>query len=109
MKVAPSTEGDKLLNERPEGFGFGVGGLDALVANQGRRHVGQHRLAMARRTVQLMFFLKVSHGKDPSHSVVGSEPSSQPVGERERQRNRSTAEGKNSVSQCQKSTLRAMT
>src|SRR5918996_1580282 len=53
VQIAPLAQGDQLLDQRPQLLGLGQRGLDLLVLDQRNGHVGEHRLAVARRAVQL--------------------------------------------------------
>ena len=53
--------GHEGLQVRLEGLGLGLGGLDPLVQDEGRRHVGEHRLAVTALTTQMIDFSIVSH------------------------------------------------
>src|SRR3546814_17293507 len=52
MQVAALAQGDETVDDAPEVLRLGQRGLDLLVLHQGRRHVGEHRLAVADRAVE---------------------------------------------------------
>src|SRR3546814_783311 len=51
MQVAALAQGDETVDDASEVLRLGQRGLDLLVLHQGRRHVGEHRLAVADRAV----------------------------------------------------------
>ena len=61
MQVAALGERDELLHDRPKLLRLRQRGDDLLVLDQRRRHVGEHRRAMARGAVQLAARFAVAH------------------------------------------------
>src|SRR6185437_12314117 len=61
MQVTALGERDQLLDDRPQFLGLGQRGHDLLVLDQRRRHVGEHRLAVAGSPVELTVGVTVAH------------------------------------------------
>src|SRR5450759_3261073 len=62
VETAPLSEGDHLLDERPEVFRLRQRRLDPLVGDEGRKLVPKERLAMRRRPAELATRSIVLHG-----------------------------------------------
>jgi len=61
VQIATLAQGDQLLDDRTQLLGLGQGGHDLLVLDQRGRHIGEHRLAMARGAAQLPVGVSVAH------------------------------------------------
>src|SRR5262249_23747741 len=60
VQVAPLAPGDELLGDRAQGLGLDLGGLDAAMGEQGRRHVAERRATVRARPVQLLESITVA-------------------------------------------------
>src|SRR4029078_5402304 len=78
MQIAALAERDELLDHGAKLLGIRQRGGDLLVLDQRRSHVGEHRLAMLRRAVELAVNLTVTHRVLSLHSSAAQRLSSDP-------------------------------
>src|SRR5690242_9428265 len=78
VQITPARQGDQVLRERPELLRLGLRSDDAVVPEEGGRHVVQRRLLVARRAGELPPFGAVPHYSSPPAATwaMGGTPGS---------------------------------
>src|SRR5690606_35152908 len=66
VQIASLAQGDQLLDDRPQLLCLRQSRHNLLVFDKGCRHIGKHRLAMARSAIQLAAGITMAHSPSPS-------------------------------------------